>query len=275
MSVNILLIGDIVGKPGRTILKNQLPGLIEKHSLDLVIANGENAAQGSGITPKLYEEIRAAGVDVVTLGDHTWKRKEVLGLLDKADALLRPENYPKECPGRGFGVFSTRGGVRVGLVTLLGRIFMPPTDCPFRAVEDILERHGDEASIWIVEIHAEATSEKMAIAWLLSGKVSCVFGTHTHVPTADARLLRGGTAYLTDLGMTGPYDSVIGRDADSVLFKFRTQMHAPFNVPTGDVRLCGALISADESTGKALSIERVEVLDDFQDASGNARDENG
>ena len=257
MLINVLVIGDIVGKPGRDVVVEKLPAYIQAEKLDFVIANGENAAQGSGITPNLFKEIVRAGVDVVTLGDHAWKRKEALPLLESETRLLRPLNYPPQCVGKGIGTYRSRSGVRISVVTLLGRIFMVPVDCPFRAADAALKSLGADPGIVFVEIHAEATSEKMAMAWKLAGKVACVFGTHTHVPTADERVLAGGTAYITDLGMTGPYDSVIGRDKESVLYRFETAMHAPFEVATGDVRLVGAQVQIDLATGRAVSIRRV------------------
>lgn len=260
MEIRVFLIGDIVGKPGRTILKDKLPDFIETRGVDFVIANGENAAQGSGITESLFREIIQSGVDCVTCGDHVWKRREILTVLDRDKRLLRPLNYPQEAVGRGVGIFETRAGIRIGVLTLVGRIFMGPADCPFRAAQRAVDALKLETPVRFVEIHAEATSEKMALAWKLNGNVSCVFGSHTHVPTADERVLSGGTAYITDIGMTGPYDSVIGRDKESVIYKFETSMHAPFNVATGDVRLSGALVTVDSQTGKALAIERVMLL---------------
>jgi hypothetical protein len=239
------------------VLKSQLPGYISSHDIDFVIANGENAAQGTGITESLFKEIVSAGVDVVTSGDHTWRRKEILPVLQRDKRLLRPLNYPPECVGRGSGIYETRRGARIGVITVLGRIFMDPVDCPFHAVDKALRELRAETPLCFVEIHAEATSEKIAMGWKCDGRVSCVFGTHTHVPTADERVLPGGTAYITDLGMTGPYDSVIGRDKRSVLFRFETSMHAPFDVAIGDVRLAGACVTLDAETGKAKSIERV------------------
>ncbi len=256
MLIDVLLIGDVVGKPGRDIISRLVPGYIAAEKIDFVIANGENAAQGSGITLSLFKELVAAGIDVVTLGDHTWRRKEAIPVLEKDVRLLRPLNYPPECIGRGMGTFSTRSGVKVGIVTLLGRIFMEPVDCPFHAIDSALKLLPD-VKVMFVEMHAEATSEKMAMGWKLAGRVSCVYGTHTHIQTADERILPGGTAYITDLGMTGPYDSVIGRDKESVLFKFQTAMHAPFTVASGDVRLCGARVRIDTETGKAVDIRRV------------------
>jgi hypothetical protein len=257
MQIEVLLIGDVVGKPGRDILAERLPRYVEEERIDFVIANGENAAQGSGITPNLFKELVGAGVDVVTLGDHAWRRREALPLLEKEVRLLRPLNYPPECTGRGMGSYRTRSGVKISLITLLGRIFLAPVDCPFHGVDNALKLLGGEGGLIFVEIHAEATSEKIAMGWKLAGRVSCVFGTHTHVPTADERILPGGTAYITDLGMTGPYDSVIGRDKESVLFKFETAMHAPFTVASGDVRMSGARVRVDADTGKATEIRRV------------------
>lgn len=259
MEIRVLLIGDIVGKPGRTILKEKLPAYIQENQIDFVIANGENAAQGAGITENLFKEIINTGVDCVTCGDHVWRRKEILPVLERDRRILRPHNYPPEAAGRGVTVLDSRSGVRIGVGTLVGRIFMGPADCPFRSADRILEVLKPETPVRFVEIHAEATSEKIALAWKLDGKVSCLFGSHTHVPTADERVLPGGTAYITDVGMTGPYDSVIGREKESVLYKFETSMHAPFNVATGDVRLCGAKVRVDTTTGKALAIERVEL----------------
>lgn len=262
MEIRVLLIGDIVGKPGRTILKEKLRGYIEANRIDFVIANGENAAQGSGITDNLFREIVNAGVDCVTCGDHVWRRKEILPVLEKDRRILRPMNYPPEAVGRGLTVLDSRVGVRIGIGTIVGRIFMGPADCPFKAAERAVEAFQAETKVRFIEVHAEATSEKMALAWKLDGKVSCVFGSHTHVPTADERVLPGGTAYITDIGMTGPFDSVIGRDKRSVLYKFETSMHAPFDVASGDVRLCGAKVTVDTATGKALAIERVQLRED-------------
>jgi len=259
LEIRVLLIGDIVGKPGRTVLKDKLPAFIEANRVDFVIANGENAAQGSGITENLFREIVQTGVDCVTCGDHVWRRAEILGVLERDKRLLRPLNYPVEAVGRGMGVYETRSGVRIGVATLVGRIFMGPADCPFHAAQRAVDSLKVESPVTFVEIHAEATSEKMALAWKLSGQVSCVFGSHTHVPTADERILPEGTAYITDIGMTGPYDSVIGRDKENVIYKFETGMHAPFNVATGDVRLCGALVRVESVSGRATGIERVMI----------------
>ena len=258
--IRVLLIGDIVGKPGRTVLKEKLPSYIQNEQIDFVIANGENAAQGSGITDNLFREIVGCGVDCVTCGDHVWRRKEILPVLERDKRCLRPLNYPPEARGKGMTVLESRSGVRIGVITLVGRIFMGPADCPFRGADKAVEALRSETNIRFVEIHAEATSEKIALAYKLDGRVSCVFGSHTHVPTADERILPQGTAFITDLGMTGPYDSVIGRDKQSVLYKFETGMHAPFDVATGDVRLCGAKVTVDTQSGKATAIERVLLM---------------
>jgi metallophosphoesterase (TIGR00282 family) len=257
VQIKVLLIGDIVGKPGRSVVKELLGGFVSENNIEFVIANGENAAQGSGITENLFKEIVGAGVDVVTSGDHTWRRKEVIPVLEKDKRLLRPHNYPATCPGKGSRVFDTRQGFRIGVITVLGRVFMSGVECPFLTVAKAVEEVKVSTPMCIVEVHAEATSEKIAMGWRFAGKVSCLFGTHTHIPTADERVLPGGTAYITDLGMTGPYDSVIGRKKESVIYKFETTMHAPFDVATGDVRLCGAVVTLDTETGKATAIERV------------------
>jgi len=241
------------------VVKEKLPEFVEKHEVDFVLANGENAAQGTGITENLFKELINCGVHCVTCGDHVWKRREILPVLERDERILRPLNLPERAVGRGMTVLDTGRGVRIGVATLLGRVFMGPADCPFRAADRAVEALKKEATICFVELHAEATSEKVALGWKLNGRVSCVFGTHTHIPTADHRVLSGGTAYITDLGMTGPYDSVIGRNKNSVLYKFETSMHAPFDVASGDVRLCGALVTVDSQTGKALAIERVEI----------------
>lgn len=261
MEIRVLLIGDVVGKPGREIVARLLPDFAAERNIDFVLANAENAAQGSGITPNLFRELTRAGVDAVTLGDHSWRRKEALPLIEGEPRALRPHNYPPESLGTGVGVYETKNGFSLRVVTVLGRIFMPPVDCPFRTVDNVLSRMGHEDRLVFVEIHAEATSEKIAMGWKFDGRVSCVFGTHTHIPTADERVLPRGTAYITDLGMTGPYDSVIGRDKNAVLHKFETAMHAPFNVASGDVRLCGAIVTVESDTGKATSIERIELRD--------------
>ncbi len=259
--LKILLIGDIVGKPGRRIVREQLPRLRKEWELDLVIANAENSAAGSGITHRIFRDLRGSGVDLMTMGDHAWKRKDNLEVYQKEERLLRPMNYPDSAMGTGQYVIEVEEGVKVGVVVVLGRVFMENVDCPFRTLDRVLESFPDDVKIRIVEFHAEATSEKMAAAWYLDGRVSCVFGTHTHVPTADDRIFPQGTAYLSDLGMTGPYDSVIGRRAEAVLHKFLTAMHAPFVVAEDNVHMAGALLEVDPLTGRAITFRRVDVRD--------------
>jgi metallophosphoesterase (TIGR00282 family) len=258
-SVRILFIGDIFGHPGRRILKETLPGLVDEFSPDLVLANGENAAAGFGITPALVDELLALGIAVLTSGNHIWDKKEILPYLgDHADGrLLRPANYPGSSPGHGLYLGRTRTEIPYAVMNLQGRIFMLPIDCPFQTADRLLGQIPAEVRIRIVDVHAEATSEKLALGWYLDGRVTAVVGTHTHVPTADETVLPEGTAYVTDLGMTGPYDSVIGIEKRSVIEKFLSQVPARFEVAKGDVRLSAALIEADGKTGRALSIRRI------------------
>jgi len=264
--VRILLIGDVVGRPGRRALAAHLPALRRTHGADFVIVNGENAAGGSGLTPKALQELVSAGADAVTTGDHIYKNKDVFACIGE-DRLLRPLNYVPAAAGRGLGVYPVGGSsdeskdaarappVHVAVVNLIGRVFMNPAECPFLAVDRALEELSGRAQVVVVDMHAEATSEKVAMGWHLDGRVAVVAGTHTHVPTADARVLPGGTAYITDLGMTGSYDSVLGRDKESVIYHFTTAMPARFEVAKGDVRVAGAVVDVDASTGLARSID--------------------
>ncbi|MCI0650847.1 MAG: TIGR00282 family metallophosphoesterase [Planctomycetes bacterium] len=254
-----LILGDVVGRPGREAVLKLVPGLRREHAVDLVIANVENAASGSGITPGLFRSLARAGIDLMTLGDHSWKRKENLEVLQREPRALRPHNYPPEALGTGATVLEGISGEKVGFVTVLGRIFMEPVDCPFRTIDRALAEFPADVRIRIVEVHAEATSEKISIGWYLDGRVTCVFGTHTHVPTADERVLPKGTAYISDLGMTGPYDGVIGRTIEPVLHKFITSMHATFTVAEGNARLCGILVDIDRKGGKAIALRRVDI----------------
>lgn len=257
--MKILFIGDIFGQPGRRIVKEALPALREEFAPDLILANGENAAAGFGITPGLVEELLDLGIAVLTSGNHIWDRKEITPYLTEHPdgRLLRPANYPSEAPGRGLHVGKTHEGVEYAVMNLQGRVFMAPLECPFRTADNLLRTIPPSAKIRIVDIHAEATSEKLAMGWYLDGRVTAVLGTHTHIPTADEMVLPGGTAYITDLGMSGPYDSVIGIEKETVIKKFLDQMPARFEVASGDVRLCGVLIEADPETGRAVSIQRV------------------
>ncbi|MCG8432048.1 MAG: TIGR00282 family metallophosphoesterase [Candidatus Omnitrophica bacterium] len=256
--MRVLFIGDIVGKPGREAVRVLVAKLRKESSLDFVIANAENAAAGSGITRGVAKELFDAGVDVITSGDHIWKKREIFELLSDERRILRPANYPPDAPGEGFGVFETPKHSAVGVLNVNGRVFMQPLDCPFRAAGAAVEELRRQTPVIIVDIHAEATSEKVAMGWFLDGKVSAVCGTHTHIQTADAHILPKRTAYITDVGMTGPYASVIGRKVEDVLEKFITAVPARFNVAEEDVQLHGAVIEIDERTGEALSIERIQ-----------------
>jgi 2',3'-cyclic-nucleotide 2'-phosphodiesterase len=263
--VNILFIGDIVGEPGRKAVKTLLPTLRERHVVDFVVANGENSAGGSGITPRTAEEIFSAGVDVMTSGDHLWDQKEVMTLLTDEKRFLRPMNYPPEVPGRGGAVFEIKHLKFHGAVAVLnfqGRTFMrPPVENPFLPAVDEVKKLRERTKIIFVDFHAEATSEKIAFARMLDGYVSAVVGTHTHVQTADEQIFPGGTAYLSDAGFTGPHESVLGREIEPVIKRFLTTMPQRFEVAKGRVLLQGALIDLDETSGKALNIQRVsEVL---------------
>lgn len=268
MRVNVLFIGDIMGKPGREMVGHHLPRLVSEHGVDLVVANAENAAGRAGITPGIAEELWNAGVDVITLGDHAWDQKEILPALDELDRLLRPANYP-DAPGRGVTVARTRQGVRVAVINLLGRVFLPiHPDCPFRTADALLAGLAGEADAVLVDFHAEATSEKVAMGWYLDGRVGAVLGSHTHVQTADERVLPGGTAYITDAGMTGPADGVIGIDRERILRRFLTQMPASFALAPGARQLNAVLVALDAATGLALSIRRLALRDEASERKG-------
>ena len=257
--MRILIVGDIVGSPGRRIFKTGIKRLRAAHGLHAVIANAENAAAGSGITEALAAELFEAGADVLTLGDHVWDQKGADAFLARERRLVRPANIPEECPGYGWTTVQTALGP-LTVISLLGRVFLPPADCPFRCIDALLKRIPRGGPV-MVDFHAEATSEKIAMGWHLDGRVSAVVGSHTHVQTSDERLLPGGTAYITDLGMTGPRDSVIGREIAPVLRKFVTGMPSRFEVAKGPAVLEGAIIEADRTTGKACSIARVRLFD--------------
>jgi 2',3'-cyclic-nucleotide 2'-phosphodiesterase len=258
----MLFIGDIVGQPGRGAVKALLPALLSRHAVDFVVANGENSAGGSGITPKTAEEIFSAGVDVITSGDHLWDQKEVMDLLVNEKRFLRPMNYPAEVPGRGSGLFKLKSPrsktAQIAVLNLQGRTFiMPALENPFVMALEEVKQLRQRTKIIFVDFHAEATSEKIAFARMLDGQVSAVVGTHTHVQTADEQVFPGGTAYLTDAGFTGPHDSVLGRETEPVVRRFLTAMPQRFEVAKGGVRLQGALIEIDDTSGKALNIQRV------------------
>jgi len=262
--MRILFIGDIFGRPGRTIVQERLKGLVREHSIGLVIANGENSAAGFGITPSLAEDLFELGIDVITTGNHVWDKREILDYFeiangnqtDPARRLLRPANYPPDMPGWGL-YEGKKNGVPYAVINLQGRIFMASNDDPFRTVDQLLKQV--QAKVIFVDIHAEATSEKVAMGWYLDGRVSAVVGTHTHIPTADERVLPKGTAYITDVGMTGPYDSVIGVQKELVVGKFLSNMPVRFEPATGDVRLCAVIVDCDETTGRAQTIQRLMI----------------
>ncbi|MDP9263924.1 MAG: TIGR00282 family metallophosphoesterase [Acidobacteriota bacterium] len=263
--MRILFIGDIFGSPGRSIVRDHLADIVSGQKIDLVIANAENAAGGFGVTPSIAEELLELGIEVLTTGNHVWDKKEIIDYMRSADGdpksaarrLLRPANFPAGTPGVGVFEGTTRaGGVAYAVLNLQGRVFMAGNDDPFRTADALLKQI--RAKVIFVDMHAEATSEKMAMGWYLDGRVTAVVGTHTHVPTADARLLSQGTAYLTDVGMTGPYDSVIGVKKEMILERFLTSMPARFEPAKDDVRLCAAVVECDPETGRASSIERLE-----------------
>jgi len=253
--VKILFVADIIGKPGREVVKDMLPRTKEDEDIEFVIANCENAAGGFGLTPKISREILSSGVDVITMGNHVWARKEISEIIEEEN-ILRPANFPSEVPGKGWTVIQAANGIKVGVINLLGRVFMSTLECPFRTADRIIEEINKETKIIAVDMHAEITSEKVAMGWYLDGKVSAVIGTHTHVPTADERILPQGTAYITDVGMTGPLDSVIGIKKEIILKKYLTQMPIRFEVAGNDLVFAGAVVEVDEKTGKARSITR-------------------
>lgn len=256
--MRILFIGDIVGKPGRRAVRDLLPGIIEEKRIDFVIANCENAASGFGVTAEIVEELYGCQIDVLTSGNHIWDKKEFLEFADEYETLLRPANYPAGAPGRGSVVVPTSGGVPIGVINLQGRVFMQPLDCPFRTADRLIEQLQKRTRLILVDMHAEATSEKIALGWYLDGRVAAVVGTHTHVQTADNRILPGGTACITDVGMTGPFDSVIGIKKEAILERFLTLIPNRFDVAKGDVRLQGVVIDVG-ADGRSMDIQRIDV----------------
>ncbi len=256
--MNVLFIGDVVGAPGRRALEELLPRLVDRHFIDLVIANGENAAGGLGITPLVADQLLGYGIDVLTSGNHIWKHKEILAYLEATDRLVRPANYPPETPGQGLSLVETAAGEKAAVLNLEGRVFMSPLECPFRTVDRLLATIPSQVKVIIVDMHAEATSEKQAMGWHLDGRVSAVVGTHTHVQTADERILPGGTGYITDAGMTGPVDSVIGMKREIILERFLSQLPQPFKVATQNIQLQGAILKID-AQGRCQEISRLVV----------------
>jgi metallophosphoesterase (TIGR00282 family) len=259
--VKVLFIGDIFGEPGRRAVARAVPRLVAKHQIDVVIGNGENVAGGFGITPELAEELFEIGIAVITTGNHAWDKKEILDYIPREPRLLRPANYPEGVPGRGSYVLETPGGEHLAVLHLMGRAYMPTLDCPFHVAKKELVNLKKRAAAVIVDMHAEATSEKMAMGHYLDGEVTAVVGTHTHVQTADEQILPRGTAYLTDIGMTGPLHSVIGVKKELAIEKFLTGMPRRFEVASGPAVFCAVLINLDARIGKALSIERIRFVD--------------
>jgi 2',3'-cyclic-nucleotide 2'-phosphodiesterase len=256
--MNILMVGDIFGEPGRAALGKLLPKLKREYAVDLTVVNVENSAGGFGVTPTLGKWFLDQGVDVMTSGNHIWDKKEIVEYITKENLLLRPANYPVGTPGTGY-ITVKAGPHRVGVINLMGRVFMPPIDCPFRKADEIIAELARETPIILVDMHAEATSESVAMGWYLDGRVSAVVGTHRHVQTADERVLPGGTAYITDLGLTGPTDGVIGVDRDQIIQRFLTQMPIRFETAKGPAALHGVVITVDPDTGRATDIRRLRL----------------
>jgi hypothetical protein len=256
--VQLLMIGDVVGRPGRRACRVELGPLIREHGIDLVIANGENAAGGNGITREVANELFACGIDVLTMGNHVWAKKEILNFIDEELRILRPANYPPGTPGVGYTCYRGRNNLKVGVVNVSGRVYLANLECPFRAMDRIIEDLRQYTPLVVVDFHAEATSEKIALGWYLDGRASAVLGTHTHVQTADERVLPGGTAYISDVGMTGPRDSVIGVKTENVVQKFLTQMPRQFQVASGPYQFNAVLLTLDPVSGKALDIRRLQ-----------------
>lgn len=273
MKLKILCIGDIVGRPGRRVLAERLKGMVNDYAVDCVIVNAENAAGGSGLTPQIYEKLLRYGVNLITLGDHTYKKKDIIQTLETVGNLAIPANLSELAAGKGVGYYKTSKGPTVAAVSLIGRVFMKPADCPYGRIDKILPKIQQNADVVLLDFHAEATSEKIAMGYHLDGRVSCVFGTHTHVVTADEKILPNGTAYITDIGMTGAHDSVLGRNKDSVLKSFRTQMPIPFEIATSDVKLNAILVTIDSNTKKAERIERISISAGHEDTNNYDSDD--
>jgi len=256
--MKVLMIGDVVAKPGRIAVLERIQDLREQHQIDLAIMNAENLAGGFSVTPALCEQLFSTGIDVMTSGNHIFDKKEAIEYIRKQPRLIRPANYPPNTPGSGYWVGEVKN-TKVAVLNVMGRVFMPPSDDPFRIIDDMLESFPADVSVRIVDVHAEATSEKVAMGWYLDGRVSAVCGTHTHVQTSDERILPGGTAYLTDLGMTGSYAGVIGMDKADVIARFTSVTARRADHSTGQVRICAAVVDIDESTGRARNIQRLNL----------------
>lgn len=256
--MKVLMIGDVVARPGRMAVLERIQDLREQHAIDFAVMNAENVAGGFSITPRLADELFSSGIDVMTSGNHIFDKREVIPYIDKQPRLLRPANYPPGTPGKGIWVGEVRG-VQVAVISLMGRVFMPPADDPFRAAEELVNSLAPEVKVRLVDMHCEATSEKNAMGWYLDGRVSAVVGTHTHIQTADERILPDGTAYLTDIGMTGSYSGVIGMDRHDVIARFTSVTTRRAEHSTGDVRICAAVIDVDETNGHAREISRLSL----------------
>ena len=271
--MRLLIIGDIVGRPGKHACSQIIPNLVAEREIDFVIANSENISNGSGMTPAVFKKLRHYGIDVCTMGDHVYKRRDILPLLESSDRVIRPAHLPSEAIGREWTVVESKGGVRVAVLCVLGRTFMNiRSDCPFHAAERVLGHIPPGVNVIVVDVHAETTSEKVAMGWHLDGRVTAVVGTHTHIPTADARVLPKGTAYITDLGMTGPHESVLGRSRSAVIRSLITGMPHPYHVAEKDPRLNGVIVDCDPITGRASAIERVEICDTSEPTWMDERD---
>jgi len=257
--LRVLMVGDIVGRPGRRAVKVLLKNYRKKYNIDMIIANGENAAGGNGINNSIANELYDCGIDIITMGNHTWDKREILEFIDHDYSLIRPANYPSGTPGRGSVIYK-QDGIKIGVINLAGRVFLAPLDCPFRTAEKLVENIRKETPIIIIDFHAEATSEKIAFGWHMDGRASAVIGTHTHVQTADERILPQGTGYITDVGMTGPRDSVLGVDKEMVIKKFVTQMPVRFEVPGGEIQFNSIILDICKNTGKTLKIERLNEI---------------
>ncbi len=267
MQIKVLCIGDIVGRPGRQVLSEKLPILVKEHNISCVVANAENSAGGSGITPQIHDKLLKYGVNVITLGDHVFRKKDIISTLNNSSNIIRPANMSVYAAGKGFTIFHTQDGCDVAVISLLGRLYMNlPGENPYLAVEKILPKLPSHIKVIIVELHAEASSEKVAMGRFLDGKVSLVYGTHTHIPTADEEIFPGGTGYITDIGMTGPHESVLGRNIEPVVKSLVTQMPFSYSIATRDLRVNGVLATIDSHTGKTIELKRVRIDSDMCDS---------
>lgn len=255
--MKLMMLGDIVGRPGRNIIREKLPILKKEYEVDFIIANGENAAGGNGITKNVAQELFISGIDFITMGNHVWDNKDVFNFIEEETRIIRPANYPPGTPGSGYRIVKLDNGLEIGIINLSGRTFMNALDCPFKTADEIVNKMKETINIIIVDFHAEATSEKVAMGYFLDGRVTLIAGTHTHVQTADERVLPGGSAYITDLGMTGPKDSILGIEKELVIKKFISKLPVRFEVAKGPAQINGVVVELDENTGKARKIERI------------------